>query len=30
VISARPGMTAKGVAYEGGMADRPIAETSFR
>ncbi|OAI41464.1 hypothetical protein AYO40_03135 [Planctomycetaceae bacterium SCGC AG-212-D15] len=30
VVSARPGMTVKAVAYKSGMADSPVAEATFR
>ena len=30
VISARPGMTLKAVAYKSGMADSPVVEATYR
>jgi hypothetical protein len=29
VISVRPGMTVKAIAYKSGMADSPVVEATF-
>jgi hypothetical protein len=29
VVSMRPGMTLKAVAYKSGMADSPVAEVAY-